>query len=75
MQNGIQRAIAKKSNLSETYISLILKGKKRINNWSTAKILANVTGTNCELWLEESAENIRKEISRLKIEDLKSIQN
>jgi transcriptional regulator with XRE-family HTH domain len=75
MQNGIQKAIAKKTNLSAAYISLILQGKKRISNWNTAKALASVTGTNCELWLEDSAENIRQEISRLKIEDLKSIQS
>lgn len=75
MQNGIQKAIAEKANLSTAYISLIVRGKKRINNWNTAKILASVTGTDCELWLENSAENIRKEISKLKIEDLKSIQN
>jgi plasmid maintenance system antidote protein VapI len=70
MKNGVQRAIAQKSNLSETYISLILQGKKRVTVWNTAKILAKVTGTECELWLEGSADQIKKEIEDLEIEDL-----
>ena len=70
MKNGVQKAIAKNSNLSEAYISSILNGKKRVKIWDTAKILARVTGTNCELWLEGTADQIRKELDNLEIDDL-----
>ena len=70
MKNGIQKAIAKNSNLSEAYISSILKGKKRVKVWDTAKALARVTGTDCELWLEGTADQIRKELENLEIDDL-----
>ena len=70
MKSGVQRAIAKNSNLSEAYISSILKGKKRVKVWDTAKVLARVTGTDCELWLEGTADQIRKELENLEIDDL-----
>lgn len=75
MQTGIQRAIAQKTGLSEGYISMVINGSRRVKIWDTAKKIANVTGTEVELWLEQPAENIKGAISKLKIEDLNSISD
>jgi len=57
-----QTNIAKKANLADATVSLILSGKRR-PSWSTAKRLAEVTGTSPVLWMEGSPDQIRQAIS------------
>ncbi len=58
MKNGMQVKLANKIGKSESFISLILNGERR-PSWSTAKILAKITNTKPELWLEGKPETIR----------------
>jgi transcriptional regulator with XRE-family HTH domain len=61
MKHGIQKKIAKATELSAPMISLILSGKKR-PSWSTAKRLAAATGSDPVLWLEGTPNEIKQAI-------------
>jgi transcriptional regulator with XRE-family HTH domain len=59
-----QNYIALKAGISPPYVSLIINGKKR-PTWSTAKKLSiAVPGTNPELWLEGSPDEIRAALKK-----------
>jgi len=60
-----QSKIAKMANLSRSFLSLIIAGKRR-PSYSTAKRLAKVTGTDPVLWLEGKPEEIRDELNNNK---------
>ncbi|MDR1397678.1 MAG: helix-turn-helix domain-containing protein [Desulfarculales bacterium] len=53
-----QTELAKRINITQQYISRIMNGTRR-PSWEKAKLLAKITGTNPELWLEGGA-NDRK---------------
>ena len=53
-----QIEIAKRTGLSEAFISLLLSGGRR-PTWKTAKLLEAVTGVNAVVWLEAPPNQIR----------------
>lgn len=57
-----QCEIAKKANISESFLSEILNGIKR-PRWPKAKILAQITGTKTDLWMEGTPEQLQKAIN------------
>lgn len=63
MKRGIQARIAKMSGLSEAMISLILKGE-RSPKWDNAKILADITNTDVEIWMELDLNKIKRALER-----------
>ena len=58
--NGIQSEIARRSKFSAAFISQIFTGARRVTKWTTAKRLAEATGTAPELWLEKKPAEIRR---------------
>jgi len=67
MNSGLQRQIAIKSGISDTFISMILAGKRR-PSWQVSKRLAAVTHTEPTLWVDGTPAQIKKALSRLKLE-------
>lgn len=63
MEKILQKDIAAEADVSPGFFSLILTGNRR-PSWKVAKRLAQVTGTNPELWLEGEPEAIRKAIAK-----------
>jgi transcriptional regulator with XRE-family HTH domain len=61
-----QTQIARKTGLSQAFISMIFNGKKKVTYWPTAKKLAKATNTNPILWVEGSSEYIKKVVLSLK---------
>ena len=61
-----QKDLIEKLNgrMSQQFISLILTGKRR-PKWKKAKLLAMVTGTSAEFWMEASPDQMRKTIEGL----------
>lgn len=57
-----QKEIAQKANLTDAFISMVFSGTRR-PSWTTAKKLAEVTGTTPALWMEGSPDQIRQAIS------------
>lgn len=63
MKHGSQKFVAEKAELSRSYISEIINGKKRVTKWPIAKRLCQaVPGTSPELWLDGTPEEIRAAI-------------
>ena len=61
MKTITQSDIARALNVSVAFINQLVTTKKR-PSWKRAKDLAKITGTTPELWLEGSADEIRKAI-------------
>ena len=53
-----QKSIAKKSEVTPSFLSQILSGNKR-PSWKTAKRLAEATNTEPALWMEGTPDEIR----------------
>ena len=66
MKHGMQIKIAKRADISAGYLSDIINTKRR-PSWSTAKRLAEVTGTWPTLWLEADTRSIRAALSKNKV--------
>ena len=60
-----QIEIVRKTGFSQSFISMILSGQKRVRVWDTAKKLADATGTEPEVWLEWSPEKIKNLIEKI----------
>jgi len=58
MKTITQAHIAKKLDISESFVSLLVNGVKR-PSWKRAKQLAEIAGTSPILWLEGSPEEIK----------------
>ena len=68
-----QTKFANELNISQQYVSKIINGHRR-PCWEKAKIIAMLTGTNPELWLEgvsqrgfSTMDNVTKEAESCKI--------
>lgn len=66
MANGIQTKVAIKTGLSATFISLLIKGKRR-PTWANAKKIAAVTATDPMLWLEGTPKQMQKALANLRV--------
>ena len=63
MKRQIQRIIARKANISDGFLSMVLAGKRR-PSWATAKRLAKVTNIDEKIWLDGTHQEIRKLIQK-----------
>jgi transcriptional regulator with XRE-family HTH domain len=59
MKHGTKTTIAKKTGISNAYLSMILSGKRR-PSWQNAKKLAKVTHTKIELWMDGDMQRINE---------------
>jgi len=62
MKKLTQAKIARSIQVSEAFLSQLANGLRR-PSWTTAKKLAEVTGTNPILWLEGTPEAIKQALS------------
>lgn len=62
MKRGIKTQIASKAEVSDSFVSRLLKGKKR-PSWPTAKRLVKaVPGTTVDLWMDGTPDEIKAAI-------------
>lgn len=54
-----QKDLAKKLNVSDAYLSMLIN-RQRVPNWNMAKRIAEITDTTPYLWLEGSSDEIRE---------------
>lgn len=59
MKHGEQKILASQIGISAPYLCMILKGRVKVRRWDTAKKLAAGTGTDPQLWLEGTPDQIR----------------
>ena len=59
-RSGYQQRLARLSGLSESYISLILSGKRRVKKYDVAEKLAAATKTEPILWINGLPGDLRK---------------
>lgn len=57
--------IAKEIGVSQGFLSNILAGRRR-PRYSKAKVIASLTGTTVDLWMEGSPDQIRQAIGKKK---------
>jgi transcriptional regulator with XRE-family HTH domain len=65
MKHGTQTKIAKLANISEPALSQYINGRRR-PSWTTAKIIAKITKTKTELWMDGTPEEIKQKLSQRK---------
>lgn len=68
MEYGKQIILAKRSGLSEAFVSLILSGRKR-TGWENAKRLAEITNTDPAIWMDGDLDQMKVAVSRLETRD------
>ena len=62
MKRGIQKKLAEKTGIGNSMISMILSGDRR-PEWENAKVIAEVTGSPVDIWMDQDLEKMKEVLS------------
>lgn len=62
MKRGTQKKFAEKVGMTDSHLSMILSGDRRVN-WEQAKMISEVTGSDVDIWMDQDLKKMREVLS------------